>query len=124
MKNITSHHDGHGLNESIIITATDVHGGAHHHYEGVVHAPDKWATPVPCLTVQFQKPRDEADYTPGMTTVALLAVVESQLEDFQSGPFASREGALALTKVQEAMHWLRHHADDHARRGVLGRNER
>lgn len=57
-----------------------------------------------------------------MTTEAVLAVVGDILSDFQKGPFPSRETALVITKVEEAMHWCRHRADDRARRNVLGHN--
>lgn len=36
----------------------------------------------------------------------LLAIVIDRLRSFQSGPFSSRENALALTKCEEALHWL------------------
>ena len=39
------------------------------------------------------------------------------------GDFACRENALALTKVEEALHWLNHRTADRQRRGVEGKNE-
>ncbi len=38
----------------------------------------------------------------------LLAIVIDRLERFQSGEWRCRENALALTKLEEAMHWLNH----------------
>jgi hypothetical protein len=52
----------------------------------------------------------------------LLAVVIDRLQSFQSGPFACRENALALTKCQEALHWLNHRTSLRQRRGVEGTN--
>ena len=53
----------------------------------------------------------------------LLAIVIDRLQSFQQGHFACRENALALTKLQEAMHWLNHRTADRQRRGVEGTNE-
>jgi hypothetical protein len=43
-----------------------------------------------------------------------------RLQSFQSGDFACRENALALTKLEEALHWLDHRTKDRQRRGVEG----
>ncbi len=42
----------------------------------------------------------------GVTEQALLAIVIDRLRSFQAGPFACRENALALTKLEEATHWM------------------
>ncbi len=118
MKVITTHHDGHGLNECIAITSDDEvgPGGAHHLYVATVGDAE-------VFRLQMQKgPRNEAGSIPGMTTEAVLAVVADILADFQKGPFPSRETALVITKVEEAMHWCRARADERARRKVLGHN--
>ena len=52
----------------------------------------------------------------------LLAIVIDRLQSFQSGSFACRENALALTKIQEAMHWLNHRTQERKARGVEGTN--
>ena len=52
----------------------------------------------------------------------LLAIVIDRLQSFQAGPFACRENALALTKIQEAMHWLNHRTNERKTRGVEGTN--
>ncbi len=59
----------------------------------------------------------------GISNEALLAIVEDRLKGFQSGEFACRENALALTKIQEAMHWLHHRTRERVARGVEGTNE-
>lgn len=53
---------------------------------------------------------------------ALLAIVEDRLQGFQSGQYACRENALALTKLQEAMMWLQKRTRDRMARGVEGSN--
>ena len=54
----------------------------------------------------------------------LLAIVVDRLECFQAGPFACRENALALTKINEAIHWLNHRTAGRIVRGVEGTNKR
>ena len=56
----------------------------------------------------------------GVTQEVLLAIVIDRLRSFQSGPFSSRENALALTKCEEALHWLQQRTLDRMRRGVEG----
>lgn len=59
----------------------------------------------------------------GVTHEALLAIVADRLRSFQAGPYACRENALALTKIEEAMHWLHHRTPARVRRGVEGTHE-
>ncbi len=73
------------------------------------------------FSLQMQKgPRNEPGSTVGMTTEAVLAVLEDILKGFQRGPYPSREGQQVLTNVHQAMLWCRVRADDRARRSVLG----
>lgn len=58
----------------------------------------------------------------GVTQEDLLAICQHRLECFQAGPFACRENALALTKIQEAIHWLSHRTTARQSRGVEGTN--
>jgi hypothetical protein len=131
------HHDGHGLNDLITITSDERDpdgGGASHRYRAVIdvsgtrRALEAGCTGQACeevLTVQFQHgPRHLDSSTPGATDQVLLAILIDRYRGFQAGPFACRENALALTKMEEALHWMEHRANDRARRGVLGRNEK
>jgi len=52
----------------------------------------------------------------------LLAIVIDRLQSFQAGEYACRENALALTKIQETMHWLNHRTNKRIERGVEGTN--
>jgi len=73
--------------------------------------------------IKFQKgPVQEAGPN-GLTNESLLAVVIDRLQGFQAGDFSCRENALALTKLQEAMHWLQHRTLDRLKRRVEGKNE-
>jgi len=74
------------------------------------------------VTVYFQNgPINEAGIN-GLTQEVLLAIVADRLRSFQAGPFACRENALALTKIDEAMHWLQQRTLARMRRGVEGKN--
>jgi hypothetical protein len=53
----------------------------------------------------------------------LLVIVLDRLQSFQAGEFNCRENALAITKIEEALHWLRHRTDDRNKQGVEGTNK-
>ena len=52
----------------------------------------------------------------------LIAIVIDRLQGFQSGDFACRENALAITKLEEALMWLNKRTADRVRRGVEGKS--
>lgn len=56
----------------------------------------------------------------GVTHEALLAIIVDRLLSFQAGPYACRENALALTKLQEAQMWLLERTRGRMARGVEG----
>jgi len=56
----------------------------------------------------------------GLSNEALIAVVIDRLQGFNKGPYACRENSLAITKLEEAMHWLHHRTLDRMARGVEG----
>lgn len=58
--------------------------------------------------------------TNGVSHEQLLAIVIDRLEGFQKGPFKCRENALAITHLEEAMHWLNHRTAQRLARGVEG----
>jgi len=115
MREITTHHDGHGLNESILIEAGEPGpGGASHEYQFSIDGNNVGY-------LQFQLgPRNVEGSTPGLTTAAVMAALIDHLNGFQAGDLKNRETALAITKLEEAIHWVRHRADARANRGVLG----
>lgn len=72
------------------------------------------------LALPFQHgPIKEAGVN-GITNEALLAVLIDRMQGFQSGPYACRENALALTKLEEAKHWLLARTKERVARGVEG----
>jgi len=116
MRAITIHH-GSDLNRNLSITADEkTEGGASHYYS---------IDPVNsagCSTakIKFQKGAMKEVGFNGISDEALLAIVIDRLRGFQSGPFSCRENALALTKLEEAMHWLNARTADRMARGVEG----
>jgi hypothetical protein len=101
-------------NDRLTITVTDAPGagGANHRYE--VHGYNAITNPghqpaIQCdneTVILFQNGPIAEKGTNGVTHEVMLAIVADRLRSFQSGPYACRENALALTKIEEAMHWL------------------
>ena len=99
-------------------------GGANHHY--MITTPN-WqrdpdgANAKGVWDIQFQNGAIGEVGVNGVTQEVLLAIVIDRLRSFQAGPFSSRENALALTKCEEALHWLQQRTLDRMRRGVEGK---
>lgn len=56
----------------------------------------------------------------GVCNEDLIAMVITRLEHFQRSEFVCRENALAITKLEEAMLWLRKRTMGREKRGVEG----
>lgn len=56
----------------------------------------------------------------GIQDEGLLMVLIDRLRAFQDGPFKCRENALALTKLEEAFHWMEERKRDRIIRTVEG----
>lgn len=72
--------------------------------------------------VRFQNGPVKENGVNGCHQEDLLVIVIDRLESFQKGHFVCRENALALTKIQEALHWLNHRTNERVKRGVEGTN--
>lgn len=112
-----------GLNEHVNVIVMDApgSGGASHHYriEPIVESHPQGA--INSFDVRFQNgPISEGNDVNGCSNESLIAIVIDRLQGFQRGEFSCRENALALTKLEEAMHWLQHRTHDRVRRGVEG----
>ena len=91
-------------------------GGANHKYGIDLMGGDSCSGPV----VSFQNgPIGEVGVN-GIQNEDLMAIVIDRLRGFQSGKFACRENAIALTKLEEAMMWLKKRTMDRIARGVEG----
>ncbi len=115
MRQITDH-IVNPANDRITITAVDEPGagGASHHYAVDIDGGEIG------LDLHFQNGAIAEAGVNGVTQEVLLAVVIDRLRSFQKGPYACRENALALTKLEEAQHWLHHRTLARMRRGVEG----
>jgi hypothetical protein len=127
MRTLTSH-KVNGLNELLGIGAQDERGpgNANHDYLIVWELHDKpnVTSDVGTCRIQFQNgPIGEVGPN-GVSNEALLAIVEDRLLGFQSGQYACRENAVALTKLQEAMMWLQKRTRDRMARGVEGTSQK
>lgn len=119
------HRDGHGLADSITVYADDRDpdaGGASHTYTAEIITTRSPAGEG-CLSIQFQHGgRALPDSTPGALDGVLITILLDRYRAFQAGPFASRENAIVVTKLKEALMWIHKRAHDRASRGVLGKN--
>lgn len=59
----------------------------------------------------------------GALVEGVLQAALDRLEFYQDSRFRCRENALAITKIEEALHWLNHRTADRVRRGVEGTHE-
>lgn len=125
-RGLTSH-KVNGLNEAIEILVNDEpgDGGANHSYTMTILYPKGFEGPskaqhVSDCNVEFQNgPINEAGIN-GFSNESLLAIVIDRLQGFQSGQFKCRENAIALTHLEDAMHWLQHRTRQRVARGVEG----
>jgi len=75
---------------------------------------------VAIARVDFQEGAIKEYGVNGVTNEDLLAMVLSRLEHFQQSEFKCRENALAITKIEEALLWLKKRTMDRESRGVEG----
>lgn len=107
-------------NDTLSLTVLDEpgQGGACHEYE--VSHPD-----MPPTRISFQNGpiNEDGNGVNGLTHEVMLAIVADRLRSFQDGPYSCKENACALTKIEEAMHWLQQRTIKRMRRGVEGTHE-
>jgi len=81
--------------------------------------------PVPCSVIEFQNgPRKHPDSIHGVLDTDLLEIVRHRLQCFQAGEFSTRENAIALTHIEEALLWMNKRVEDRIERNVLGTNNK
>lgn len=106
-----------GLNDSIELWTTDGpgNGGANHHYSILVKGEE-------VLKIRFQDGAIHEAGINGISNEVLLAVVIDRLRGFQSGAFKTKQGACALTHIEEALMWLHNRTWERLARGVEGKS--
>lgn len=134
MRKLTGH-KVNPANDVIQIRVTDEPGagGANHRYEITgFDAGTNPSNPRPNdfghtrdgLTILFQNGPIGETGVNGITQEVLLEIVADRLRSFQSGPFACRENAVALTHIETAQLWLHKRTLDRMNRGVEGTYEK
>lgn len=119
MRELTGH-KVNGLNEKLQISVLDEPGQGNACHKYAIGFIDSNKT---LCSIDFQNgPVKEAGFN-GISNESLIEVVIDRLRGFQSGQFACRDNAVALTKLEESMMWLQKRTRDRMARGVEGVNK-
>lgn len=99
-------------------------GGAHHKY--LIAGGETGTGEYQVYThIEFQNgARKLTDSKHGVLDTDLLEIVRDRLRCFQQGEFSTRENAIALTHIEEALLWLNKRVEDRIERNVLGTNNK
>lgn len=76
--------------------------------------------PEPLAEIHFQEGAIKECGVNGVCNEDLIAMVIRRLEGFQDSPFRCRENAVAITKLEESLMWLRKRTMDREARNVEG----
>ena len=107
------------LNE-VYVADEKGNGGAHHAY--VIKNANTKET---LQHIQLQNgARKLEDSINGVLDTDLLEIARHRLQCFQQGEFATRENAIALTHIEEALMWMNRRVEDRIERNVLGTNNK
>lgn len=127
MREITTH-KVNDCNRELTIRAVDkaAESGANHRYkiDGPLETYIDVSAPKFQCDMRFQNGPIAEVGVNGITHESVLAVIVDRLQGFQSGPYACRENALAITKLEEALHWLNHRTQQRIARGVEGTHQK
>lgn len=121
-------HKVNSANDTLDIQVLDEEGagGANHLYAVYGLDPsnnpsaDDYCRDETRATILFQNGPIAENGVNGLTHEVLLAIVADRLRSFQAGPYACKANACALTKIEEAQHWLQQRTLERMRRGVEG----
>lgn len=73
--------------------------------------------------INFQEGAIKEHGVNGVANEDLINIVIKRLECFQDSEYRCRENVLAITKLEEALHWLRHRTIGREKRNVEGTSE-
>jgi hypothetical protein len=76
----------------------------------------------PDQEVSFYKLNEDGTSEHGTTLEEMLRICVERLQEL-NGRFSSRENALAITKMQEALMWLNERTRERKARGVEGKHQ-
>lgn len=130
MRKLTGHKIN-PANDKLTIEVTDGPGagGANHRYEirgfdTATNASAQDEQAFQGLDIVFQNGPILENGVNGVTHEVLLEIIMDRLRSFQAGPYACRENAIALTKIEEAQMWLHSRTLKRMQRGVEGSMEK
>jgi hypothetical protein len=115
-------HEINRANQMLVVSAGSEGAGnaAHDYWINDTYGLDSDGCPSAKVHIHFQEgPIAEAGLN-GITNETLLAVLIDRMKSFQAGPYSCRENAIALTHMEDAMHWLHHRTHNRVHRGVEG----
>lgn len=96
----------------------EIEFNAPHHF--VVFADKGQQVPKVLSEVNFQKGPIKENGVNGVCNEDLIAMVICRLEHFQKSEYSSRDNAMAITKLEESLLWLRKRTIGRENRGVEG----
>lgn len=107
---------------------TNKHTEVHHEDDFVHNAPHHfYVTDTDGNTLQhvdFQCGPIKEHGVNGVNNEDLIAMVICRLQHFQESEFSSRENSIAITKLEEALLWLRKRTIGRENRGVEGTSQK
>lgn len=107
-----------------VLHEKDYQYNAPHHF--TVHSMEKQpeGTPQPFLAaIDFQEGPIKECGVNGVNNEDLIAMVICRLQHFQNSDFKCRENAMAITKLEECLMWLRKRTNDRELRGAEGTHQ-
>jgi len=113
-----------GTSKHTVVYATDEpEFNANHKYQVRDIARVAGSFPALYADISFQKGPIKESGVNGCHNEDLIAIVIDRLQSLNQGNFACRENSIAITKLEEAMLWLRKRTMDREARGVEGTSE-
>jgi hypothetical protein len=103
---------------TVIARGEKGNGGAYHEYQVIFGSVEEGKDGI-VITLQ-NGARKLPDSIHGVIDTDLLEIVRHRMQCFQAGEFASRENAVALTHIEEALLWMNKRVEDRIERNVLG----
>ena len=124
MKQLNRIQKRNNLNTVFVMDEEHPVNKGHHEYAIVLNGTETVQAPDRVVTIKFQNgPRNVEGSVRGILDTDLLEIERDRLAAFQSGPYATRENAIALTHIEEALLWMNKRVEDRAEAGTLGTNK-
>ena len=121
---VVLNHDLLTQNYTMIIHEEDYKFNAPHHFKVIAAKPDTEGEHkgqnLVVGVVNFQEGPIKENGVNGVANEDLLGMVLCRLESFQKSEYKCRENACAITKIEEALMWLRKRTNARVKRGVEG----